>query len=265
MTRASIDLATRLLQRYVQWRKSPIVLMYHSLTTDSRDSSRWSVLEGDFLAQMEFLREHGWTFFRVSDLAHHGPFPSRAVAITFDDGYVDNFCGGFEVLANRGICASWYLVSACLGRMSCWQDPASGPKAMLSGAQVREMHLAGMEIGAHSRHHIPLAGLSEQRLEDEIAGSKKELEDILQQPVTSFAYPYGVYDQTSIGAVRKCGFACSVTTNTGFVAKLPSLFEIPRVGIFREDSLSTFVRKLIVADTEVSWRSLAPKIARRFA
>jgi peptidoglycan/xylan/chitin deacetylase (PgdA/CDA1 family) len=69
-------------------------------------------------------------------------------------------------------------------------------------------------FGAHSRSHafLPLIKNEPGRLEKEIVGSKKALEDILGEPVLFFCYPKGGYDPDVRAVVRAAGFRAAVTT-----------------------------------------------------
>ncbi len=57
--------------------------------------------------------------------------------------------------------------------------------------QVRELAKQGMDIESHSRRHRVLQTLDPQALDDELAGSRRELEAQLGRPVQAIAYPVG--------------------------------------------------------------------------
>ena len=75
----------------------------------------------------------------------------------------------------------------------------------LGWSEMRAVY-AGFEIAAHSLTHPRLTGLDDDRLRDEVAGSKARLEDFFQQPVTGFCYPFNDYDDRILAAVRAAGF-----------------------------------------------------------
>ena len=92
-------------------------------------------------------------------------------------------------------------------------------------------------FGAHSLRHDTLTQLPPERARESILQSKLVLEEWTGRPVRHFAYPYGRYDATVIGLVRECGFVTSHATIPGFWREETSLYEIPRLGIGRYDSL----------------------------
>jgi hypothetical protein len=103
---------------------------------------------------------------------------------------------------------------------------------MMTPEEVRALRDKGMVIGAHTRTHPILAGLDAATAEQEIVGSKKDLESLLGEPVDVFAYPNGKpsTDLTTetVEIVRKAGFLCAVTTHWGVASGKSSCFELPR-------------------------------------
>jgi len=103
---------------------------------------------------------------------------------------------------------------------------------MMNREQIRSLHRAGMQIGAHTVRHPILALLDEASAKEEILASRAALEDLLQDQVTLFAYPNGkpsvdfVHETTDI--VRGCGFEAAVTTGWGVSTQATDVFQLPR-------------------------------------
>ena len=240
----------------------PVLLMYHSVTPGSAvPSNRWAVSHRQFREQMRLLKKGGWHTACVRDLEHPERLPRRSVLITFDDGFADNFEQALPVLLENGQVATWFVVSGNLGRASSWHDPGAPSRMMLSAPQLREMDRLGMEIGAHTRNHPRLPSLSAYELTDEVAGSRRDLETLLGCPVTSFAYPLGLWDERCLQAVRQAGFRAACSTSTGRLGDELDPLKLRRVAVFAHDTLSSWSRKLFLADTDVRWE----KVARRGA
>lgn len=90
--------------------------------------------------------------------------------------------------------------------------------AVVSWEHVREMAAAGIRFGAHTMSHCLLTLSRESDVLREVSGSKREIEDQLQQPVTTFAYPYGKaedFNLETIDQVRRCGFEFACTAIRG--------------------------------------------------
>ena len=103
---------------------------------------------------------------------------------------------------------------------------------MMSATQIRAMHRAGMQIGAHTVSHPILARLPHAAAAREIADSKQALEALLGEPVPLFAYPNGRpaddYTDDSVDIVRRLGFRAAVTTARGAAHGRTDLLQIPR-------------------------------------
>lgn len=103
---------------------------------------------------------------------------------------------------------------------------------MMSRAQVRALHRAGMGIGGHTRSHPILARLDEESQRAEILGGKRDLEAILDAPVSLFAYPNGKpvedYSAVSVRVVRSAGFSAAVSTAWGAASAAMDRFQLPR-------------------------------------
>lgn len=103
---------------------------------------------------------------------------------------------------------------------------------MMTSAQVKALHRAGMQIGAHTVSHPILARLSRDEARREIAGSKESLEHLLGERVGLFAYPNGKpgadYNDDSVAIVRELGFDSAVSTAWGAARQTVDRFQIPR-------------------------------------
>jgi peptidoglycan/xylan/chitin deacetylase (PgdA/CDA1 family) len=77
------------------------------------------------------------------------------------------------------------------------------PLAPNTPEQLCDMAAAGVELGAHTRTHADLGNVTDQQtLHLEIAGSKRDLEDLTGRAVRYFAFPYGLHANLSAAAFR---------------------------------------------------------------
>jgi peptidoglycan/xylan/chitin deacetylase (PgdA/CDA1 family) len=90
-----------------------------------------------------------------------------------------------------------------------------GPRATLDWSMLRSLSREGVCIGAHTRTHPRLEAIAEDALDQEIAGSRIELQRELAAPIHAFAYPEGGHDAAAVGAVERAGFRLAFTTARG--------------------------------------------------
>ena len=115
-------------------------------------------------------------------------------------------------------------------RAACGEDLPDD--LMMSSDQVRALRRAGMQIGAHTRTHPILARIGEREAVAEIEGSKHDLQALLGEPVSLFAYPNGKpgadYRARHADLVRRAGFAAALSTAPGAASAGSDPFQLPR-------------------------------------
>lgn len=194
--------------------------MYHNIGVPPQGARLRNlyVRVGAFARQMFMLRMLGYKGLSMSAAMPYlrGEKQGRVAVITFDDGYVDTLEQALPILQKHGFSATCYVISQRTGQYNEW-DAASlnVRKSLMNDEQVRAWHAAGMEVGAHSRTHPRLTGCTDAELQNEIAGSKADLETLLGQPVTQFCYPYGDLDERVVAATRQAGFDAATTVQRG--------------------------------------------------
>lgn len=127
--------------------------------------------------------------------------------------------------------------------------PVSLPRdLMMSVAQVRQLHQAGIEIGAHTVNHPIIARLPAAAARQEIADGKAALEAMIDAPVRLFAYPNGKpgqdYQAEHVAMVRELGFDAAVSTSWGAARPGSDLFQLPRFTPWDRDRLRFTLRMM---------------------
>ena len=197
----------RLAPVIAEFRKGRPVLMYHKLGFPSLRSPRKGLFISPrlFAKQLAELRCAGFT---SRDLDS----PEEGIRITFDDGYVSVLKHAMEPLRENGFHAIQFLVSGFLGKKSSW-DRESEP--LMDKAQVRDWLQAGHTIGAHTVNHVHLTQVPEAVAREEIAASRKALEDEFGVAIKHFCYPYGDWNPKIADLVAETGYTTASTTESG--------------------------------------------------
>lgn len=228
------------------------VLMYHGFTS-SGERDRYLMPERSFKRQMRLLALLRFRVIPLEQLAEAlrqgRPPPRRAVVITIDDGYRDNLEIAEPILRRHRFPAIVFLVTAMLGGESEWSTRgASAWRPLLSAEQVKAMRAEGVRFGGHTRTHSRLPETAGELIDGEVGGCREDLESLLGEPVTSFAYPYGAYDERAAAAVERAGFEAACTVEPQLAGTGSEPMEIPRIEVRGGDSTLTFLRKLWLGD-----------------
>ncbi len=301
------------------WRKpgSLIVLMYHRVLP--KDSPARQTEQPGMYVSPETLDLHLNELKRHFELVHlddwlrrakaGAPLPRLACAITFDDGWRDNYDFALPVLVKHQAPATVFLVSGYIGTtyrfwpnrlMSLLQKSAAEPGSVdypdplrrivapvlqevkrrgalavedadrvvqgakgfdeeeirrlietaeksgdgisqageiLDRSEVEKMAATGLiRYGSHTATHFRLGGrISPSDLESEIAGSRKELQELSGQPVELFCYPNGETSPAALDLVRR-HYLGAVTTRSGWHEASGDPHLIRRIGVHEDVS-----------------------------
>jgi peptidoglycan/xylan/chitin deacetylase (PgdA/CDA1 family) len=196
--------------------RPPLVLAYHGLGRFSRslDPHNLMVDPERFRAQVNVLRRRGYRFVALSEFARHldeGPPARGTCVLTFDDGTVDNLELVAPLLAELDAPATFFVCPGLLGEPH-FDMPARAGVRLMNAGELRELASSSLvEIGSHTMAHTELSSASEEDAHREMAESRAALEDLLQRPVHSFAYPKCGYSPACPEAARRAGYAVAVT------------------------------------------------------
>lgn len=202
-----------------------------------------------FAKQMAFLKKQGFKFYTASELMEHffehRVFPSNGLAITFDDGWKDNYDNAFPILRDLGIKATIFLISSCLGQVSIKaQSEGEGAREHLSLDNVLEMSEHGIEFGSHTLSHKLLDRIPLDEVKAEVEQSKQQIELMLKRPCKVFAYPGGHYNEAARRAVKEAGYIAGFSTTYGPTDHF-DFHALNRTEILRRDRfLYQFARKV---------------------
>ncbi|MCW2987119.1 MAG: polysaccharide deacetylase [Solirubrobacterales bacterium] len=224
------------------------VLMYHAFG-DTGERHRLIVERRAFARQMRALRLLRFRVIAYRDLAdrlrNSQPLPSRTVAITIDDGYRDIAEFAQPILFRYGFPSTVFLVSGRLGAANTWdEDEAMSGRPLLEADEIARLQTEGVQFGAHTRTHCSLPDASDETVDEEIAGSRTDLQQALRQPVTTLAFPYGRFDERALETAQKAGFLSACTVEPRPVHDGDDPYLVPRIEIQGSDSIWCFLRKL---------------------
>ena len=182
----------------------PPILMYHSID-DHGAKLKLSVPVEELRAQMKYLRDKKFDIVssaQLADMIKSGKkIPHNIVAVTLDDGPLDNYVNAFPVFKEYKIPATMFVISGSVGKPN-----------FLNAAQIKEMSDAGIDIESHSVTHPYIEDLTPDRFKREVIESKKAIEAITGKPVYTFCFPYGGFRDYVRDILRDAGYKAAFVT-----------------------------------------------------
>lgn len=221
------------------------ILMYHYVNDEEPSRSRLGVSPATFKRQMRFLSEHKYNVIPLEELAelirNKRKIPPKTAAVTFDDGYLDNYTQAYPILKKYNIPATIFVVINRIGKHM-------GNDDYMSWAQIKELSESGLiTIGSHSMNHPNLSEIkSEEEMESEILESKNILEESLGRKVDLFSYPFGGINHLARSIVMSAGYKAAVGTNFPKGYPNDDIYALKRLRI-SETSRNMFVFGIVVS------------------
>lgn len=102
-------------------------------------------------------------------------------------------------------------------------------KLVVTTAQLSAMAQSRVEIASHTLSHRDLVSLTLSEIDEELSGSKRELEEKLTVPVRGVAYPYGRFNDSVLESTLIAGYEWGVITQPGIVRDATDRFRLPRI------------------------------------
>lgn len=182
------------------------ILVYHNVRDATEGSERELYVTPEvFESHLKYLMKNGYTaisFGELIDAFEYGAtLPDHPVIISFDDAGWGQYRYAAPLLKKYELSATFFLWTEMIGM-----------RGFLSDAEVRALIAAGMEIGGHGMRHRDLTTLtSDAALYEEVFADKVAIEARFGVHARVFAYPYGVYDDRVIAAVKAAGYEAART------------------------------------------------------
>lgn len=158
------------------------------------------------IGHLEREREPGESGYWVTEGTFHGILDLARdrsdVALSFDDGNASDIETGLPGLTERGLTATFFPIAARL------DEPRS-----LSRSDLRALVDAGMSVGSHGMHHRPWRGLRAAEQVAEFDEARRVIQDVTGRAVDAAACPLGIYDRTTLLALRRRGYRTVMTSD----------------------------------------------------
>lgn len=226
----------------------------------------------EFLTSIKYLKNNGFNFIGLEDFEKIAtgklPFPKGSVFITVDDGWASNYENMVEVAENEKVPITIFATTEAIEEGNYWFNYAKKATKLALGYPSKEslkkhsnsdrliimekiknevsldreaMSISQLQIidklhfvriEAHSHIHPILPNCTDSELKADVIKCKELLENWLNRPVTSFAYPNGDFGEREMALLKNSGFILGFGNSPSILspAHLQNLFGIPRIG-----------------------------------
>lgn len=213
------------------------ILMYHSISNDD-PSNTLLVPINEFEDQIKWIKEENFTPMLLDDVLkafNTGKVPEKVVAITFDDGYSDNYTEAYRILKEYNMKATFFIIT----------DKIDTDGWYMNSDMLKEMSNNGMGIENHTSKHIEFTNISREEKIEIIKEGINKLKEKVGVDSKFICYPVGRYDEETIEVAKELDVQAAVTTENGVSSLGNGLHSLKRIRIAPMD-IETF--KIILSD-----------------
>jgi peptidoglycan/xylan/chitin deacetylase (PgdA/CDA1 family) len=206
------------------------VLTYHriDILTPAQQGDKHleavTVSPGLFEEHLRYFISKGYTFLTAVEVAdaviHQKPLPIRSVCITLDDGYDNNYVQALPILKKLGLRATVFMVVDNIGKPN-----------RLSWSNIYEMERTGIVFESHGVTHANFVKMNPFQLKSELLLSRVCLRLGLWTPISSIAYPRGMFSDTVSQAIADCGYSSAWVVRGGNVHSGSNPLRLPRIPV----------------------------------
>lgn len=215
------------------------ILMYHYVEPWPAGANEirknLTVLPEDFTAQMEYLHAQGYETVSLYDLVYAltlgQPLPSKAVIVTFDDGYRSLPQYAVPIMERYGYRGTIFVIT---------QFMDSGLPAYLTWPEAESLYARGWKIEPHTKSHEELAGRGRAFQLYQMLGSIQTVAAHIGVQPRFFSYPSGKYDDLTLQLARELDLWGGVTVSFGRTHTVKDLYTLSRVRVGGQEKMSEF-------------------------
>ena len=183
------------------------VLEYHAIGSHPDWPQNMVVAPEVFEQHLAYLQANGYQMVTVAELAERlasGKSVGKYIALSFDDGYTDNYTQAFPLMKKYGARGTFAIINSKING-----------NIYMNTQQLQEMEQAGMEIASHTFSHNRLDEIEPKYYDWESGVSKYDLEKrvLKSTEVRTLAYPCGGYNETIEQKLKHFGYVTALTGN----------------------------------------------------
>lgn len=210
------------------------ILMYHSVSGET--DFEYDMDKERFKDLMEYLKQN----FKITSLEEiveklksGEKNENFEIAITFDDGYKNNYDFVYPLLNKMSIPASFFITTEFIE--SGENNNIGNNLDPMTWEEIKKISSNDLfSIGSHGKTHRVLTELKKEEIIDELKGSKEILEEKLEKEIIFFSYPNGRYNQKVADLVEDAGYKVGLCSEKRINNIKSNLFELGRIAVTKK-------------------------------
>jgi peptidoglycan/xylan/chitin deacetylase (PgdA/CDA1 family) len=172
----------------------------------------------------------------------------QAVAVTFDDCFDCVARNALPLLLKKNIPVSVFVPTGSIGKKPTWLQGSGHPdeqERIMNSAQIRSLYSAGIHFGSHTVTHRNWKMIDDHEVKIEVLESKKTLESIIGDEVTSISFPFGAFNKRQIEHVIKYHYRYLFTIVPHRTRIVQNAFIIGRTKVGPDDWMIEYMLKIL--------------------
>ena len=180
-------------------KKEVPVLCYHHIRKKAGGNPDYAVSPAAFAEQMKVLADSGYKTVLPDDiyeyLVHDHKLPAKPVMISFDDTDEEQFTVGKTEMDKYGFKGVYFIMTISINR-----------KRYMTKEQLKQLSDEGHVIAAHTWDHHKVTDYKDADWDTQFIKPRRQLEAITGKPINYFAFPFGIWDSTSLVQLKTRGY-----------------------------------------------------------
>jgi peptidoglycan/xylan/chitin deacetylase (PgdA/CDA1 family) len=174
------------------------VLLYHGIDDGTPSARQMDDVDREYVLDRRRFESH------IAYLAAKSA-AAVPVVVSFDDGDSSCHTMAAPILERNGLRGTFFVVTRWIGQ-----------PGFMDAEQLRDLVRRGHSVQSHSRSHPRLSSLAAADIDNELLGSKTDLEAILGRAVNQLSIPGGAYDDRVLDAARRAGYQSVFNSVEGY-------------------------------------------------
>lgn len=215
-----------------------LILYYHSVPDSKIENFRW---------QLNILKKKGLIV--SADHIPESNLSKRYYAITFDDGFLSVINNALPELSKNNMVSTIFIPTGYINQSPSWQikgEIFDNEEKIINIEQLKDIDKKLVKIGSHSISHPDFTTLNDAEQKEQFIVSKKFLEELTGDPISTFSFPYGAYNYKAMANAINAGYRIIFNSEPAYV-KLKSKYNNNlrgRIPISTEETKLEFLVKI---------------------